>query len=274
MAITAEDPGSLVPGKAFARTYSNRVYDDPWEAVQDYYEVMSFAHEHPEAGARPIARYFNLPRGRVSPWLRDSKPDPVRGLESARKHGWIDVDPGSDVFRGLNALLAWIFSGGSIASKTFVPYLVLRTHHDAPYLTKAAVLANTELDFTRDASATRARELRPTTDASILGRVLTVLGAPVGDKDEDVRLPDYLHAVSDRLAQEYVQVYLHNRGQEENGETVIRFGDTRDEVYPRSVARLIRRLTGERVSASGQDVELSRAAAREVAVWDPLLGVE
>lgn len=276
MAITAKGPDTLVSGQEFARTYSNRVYDDPWEAVCDYHEVQAFKREHPDIGTRPVARYFNLPRGRVGPWLGDSKPDPVRGIEAAEEHGWVNVDPGSDTFRGLNVLVAWVFTGGSIAKKTFVPMFIVKDHRDVPFLTKAAVLAGVDLDFTRKTASPRSQEMRPVEHPSILGRVLTVLGAPTGEKRDGatIRLPDYLHHVHDNLAQEFLQTVLHNRSQQQDGTEVIVFAESRDPLYLRSVARLVRRLTGERATVSEGNVELSSAASREIAVWDPLLGVE
>ena len=36
--------------RSIARTYSDRVYPDPWEKVEDYQRVQAYAAEHPNAG--------------------------------------------------------------------------------------------------------------------------------------------------------------------------------------------------------------------------------
>lgn len=277
MSLVTGESETLVPAEAFARTYSNPVYDDPWQAVEDYYDVQDVLHEHPNASSTVVANLFDLPRGRVKPWMADSKPDCVRGLESARQHGWIDVVPESRVFRGLNVFAGWVYSGGSISTQTFVPIWVIQDEDDIELLQWAARFANVIIDFTRKGGLqNRAQEMRPAKDASVLGRVLTVLGVPQGEKNRDtrIRLPDYLDMVPERVAREFLQVYIHNRGQVHADSDLIRFREERDQEYLRSVARLIRRLTGEDVSVSERNVIISANAAREIAVWDPLLGVE
>lgn len=273
MAITTDEPRTLVPAQAFVRTYSNPVYNDPWEAVEDYEQVQSIAHEYENPSSTAIADYLTLPRGRVKPWLGDTKPDCVRGLEAARQHGWIGVDTDSRVFRGLNVLLAWIYSGGSISKDTYTPYFVVDDEADEAILHEAGELANVVLDFTRSAQSARAVELRPTRDGSVLGRVLSVLQAPVGEKNEAsvTGLPDYLAGVDESLAREFVQTYVHNRGQHRENTDFIRFREQRSDRYLRSVARLIRRLTGERVTVSDRNVYISAKAGRAMALWEPLL---
>ncbi len=257
----------LVPGRSFARTYAHPAYADPWEAVEDYRDVLTYAQEHPGDGSTTIANRFDLPRGRVRPWLDGSRPDCVRGLQDAEALGWIDVAPSSDTLRGLNVMLAWIFSGGSILHQTWMPYWVVRSEEDRALLDRAAELVDVELDYTRSASDSRARELRPVEDASVLGRVLTVLGAPRGGKDEagDVSLPGYLENAPERVSQEFVQVYLRNRGRD--GSDAVYFRKPRAAGYRRSLSVLVERLTGESVVNSGERLALSGEAARVVQGW-------
>lgn len=264
----------LVPGPELARTYAHPAYADPWEAVEDFRAVQTYAEGHPSAGSTAVARRFELPRSRVRPWLEGSRPDCVRGLQTAEAHGWVDVAPGDDVFRGLNVMLAWIFSGGSILNETWVPYFVSDDEADRRLLDRAAALVGVGLDFTRSGASGRARELRPLEDASVLGRVLTVLGAPRGEKDgaSGIALPGYLEAAPDRVGQEFVQVYLRNRGQVRDS-GVIHSREDRPDAYLRSVASLMRRLTGEAVSVAEQNVVLSVAAGRAIRAWPPVLGV-
>ena len=267
----------LVSARAFARTYASRVYDDPWAAVEDYRRVTEWRADHPNDGATSIGKRFELPRGRVEAWLDDSRPNNVRGIQVAEDHGWIDPDPTSEAFRGLNALAAWVLQSGSITSDTWVPFFTVNSERDRELLTAAARMAGVQLDVTRSASALRSQEMRPIEHGSVLGRVLVVLGAPQGskqDEDSDVRLPGYLDVVPERLAQEFVQLYIHNLGQNRDDRYYIHLKPSHPDAYLRSVAHLVRELTGEMASVIGSNVILSKPASREIAVWDPLLDVE
>lgn len=275
MAIATDEPRRLVSAHRFVRTYSNHVYDDPWEAVEEYRQVQAIANGSDSPSSRAIADEFDLPRGRVYPWLNGSRPDCVRGLQTAQRRGWIDVSTDSDAFRGLNVLVAWVFAGGSISKDTYAPYFVANDENDEAILKAAADLANVELESTRPADGPRAVEFRAKADGSVLGRALSVLQAPVGDKNTagDLTLPDYLAQVDEAAGREFVQTYVHNRGQpSEDGSLIVRFRDRRSERYLKAVARLVRGLTGEPVTVREGDVFLSAPAARELENWDPLLG--
>lgn len=275
MARTADDLRSVADAQAFARTYSHPVYDDPWDAVEDYRRVQAIATDYENPSPTAIADHLDLPRGRVKPWLYGSKPDCVRGIETARKHGWVNVDTDSSVFRGLNVLVAWIFSSGSITAANYSPYFVLDDHDDEPLLTAAADLADVDLHYTRSLGADRSAELRPVRDGSVLGRVCSVLGAPVGQKSAGsaIELPAYLTHVDERLAREFVQTYLLHRGEHQEGTDYRRFREERPAGYLESVGELIRRLTGEAVTVEGRTVNISAAAAREIGRWPPVLDV-
>jgi hypothetical protein len=73
--------------QSIARTYSDRVYPDPWEKVEDYQRVQAYAAEHPNAGRTAVGTALELPAGRVRSWLNGGQPDPVRGIETASAHG-------------------------------------------------------------------------------------------------------------------------------------------------------------------------------------------
>lgn len=276
MASSRQEPAALVPAREFARTYQNRVYEDPWRTVEDYRKVMEWTTENPRNGATSIANRFDLPRGRVEGWLDGSRPNSVRGIEIAREQGWIQPDPNSATFRGLNALVAWTLQSGSITSDTWVPFLTVGTEHDRKLLSTAANLAGVALDLTRSAGALRSQELRPIEHGSVLGRVLVVLGAPQGTEREkgDVSLPDYLNHVPERLAKEFVQSYLHNLGRNHDGRYYIHLRPSHSDNYRQSVAQLVQQLTGEQVSVIEQNIVLSKPATHEVAVWEPLLDID
>lgn len=276
MAIATGEPRRLVPAHRFVRTYSNYVYDDPWQAVEEYRQVQACANRSESPSSREIAEELDLPRGRVYPWLNGSRPDCVRGLEIAQRRGWIDVRTDTDAFRGLNVLVAWVFSRGSISKDTYAPYFVANEEVDETILNEAANLADIQLETTRSADGERTVELRAKQDGSILGRVLSVLQAPVGGKyaASDLTLPDYLTHLDEATAREFVQTYVHNRGDPHEGGSLVRFRDRRSVRYPKAVARLIRGLTGEQVTVCEKNVELSASAVQEMENWEPLLGIE
>jgi len=74
--------------QSIARTYSDRVYPDPWEKVEDYQRVQAYAAEHPNAGRTAVGTALsNCRRDGFRSWLNGGQPDPVRGIETASAHG-------------------------------------------------------------------------------------------------------------------------------------------------------------------------------------------
>lgn len=112
----------------------------------------------------------------------------------------------------------------------------------------------------------RAAEYRPATDASVLGRVLSLLGAPVGSKNADasIELPAYLDSAPDPIRQEFVEVYLRYRGVWRSESRILEFREERSSSYLRALARLIEDVAGAPVSSSEHNVTLSVAATRAV----------
>lgn len=265
----------LVSGPELARTYSSPGYVDSWQAVEDHQRVLDYAARNPSAGSTAIANRFDLPRGRVRPWLDGSMPDAARAVQTAEQLSWIDVGPESDTFRGLNVLVAWVFSGGSILRGNWTPYFSVDSDGDERILDAAAELVGVTLDFTRSGESGRGRELRAVEHGPVLGRTLVVLGAPRGEKSErlDIRLPAYIETAPERVRREFVQVYLNNRGQQQPDSDVLRFRESRSTHYLNSFARLVQELTGERVSVSERNVILSAPASRAVRSWPALLGL-
>jgi len=98
---------------------------------------------------------------------------------------------GDPAFEGLNRLVANVYSGGSIAAQNYAPSFALSNGEDSRVF-DALELAGVEYTVVGDRDG-RADEARPTDNGTVLGRVLSVLGAPVGPKAEQrLSLPDYL----------------------------------------------------------------------------------
>ena len=264
--------GAIHPA-ALARTYDARSYADTWDAVRDYHAVLDYHARHPDRGSTAVASALDLPRGRVRSWLEGSVPDPVRGIQRASEHGWIDPDLDSGTFRGLNALVAWVFSGGSIDSQWYVPRFSVDREANRELIDRAFETLGVEYDFIRSTSAHRATEYRPVEDAAVLGRVLTVLGAPTGTKNDrsSIELPAYLEGATDLVRREFIQVYLLNRGQRPAGKGTVTFREDRPPVYLASLAELIGATTGERTTVSEKNVIVSTAGAEVIDHWPPVL---
>lgn len=265
------DTISLVTSKDLARTYHSRAYTDSWELVEDYWRVMNYAAERPNLGSQALASRLDLPRSRIRPWVRKpdadrkpARPDPVRAIQAAESHDWIPLTYESNEFRALNQLVAWIFSGGSIRKGQFVPLFAIGGNSDRFRLVGLFDGLGIEYAIVREDETGRATEYRPTTHASVLGRVLSLLGAPVGTKNVDapIQLPAYLDGSPDSVRRDFVDVYLQNRGHCHGEKDVITLREERSETYLRELAALIADVSGGKTTVSEKNVILSVDAAR------------
>jgi len=129
---------------------------------------------------------MKVPRGQIRTWKDGGKPDVVRGIATTREHGWLEVDVDSEIFGALNRLVAGVFSGGSITDQTFLPSFSAPDDR-----VEAQLRADLETLGTRCriaySNSGNVEELVPKADASVLGRVLVVLGAR---KDRRLKTPN------------------------------------------------------------------------------------
>ncbi|AGB31771.1 hypothetical protein C488_14972 [Natrinema pellirubrum DSM 15624] len=254
----------LVTEQALARTYDSRAYADTYDAVTDYREVMDYAARHPDKGSSAVASALELPRSRIRPWLDGAKPDAVRGLETAREYGWLEAEYGDPAFTALNTLVANVFSGGSIAEQYHQPSFALNHRGEESHVIDALELAGLEYRIVADRDG-RADEARPTEDASVLGRVLAVLGAPVGPKaDHRLTLPAYLEGAPADVRETFAYAYLENRAVEHQGKATLTLRENRNRDYLESLAALIDDVAGGGVSLRERDIVVSADAAREL----------
>lgn len=70
--------------------------------------------------------------------------------------------------------------------------------------------------FVELSSANRATEVRPTESASIVGRLSVLLGAPIGEKNDQsaLELPAYLSWTPEDVRRQFAQTYIRNRAGE------------------------------------------------------------
>jgi len=157
--------------QALARTYSDRVYPDPWEKVLDHRRVLDYAAEHPNAGRVRVGNALDLPNERIRGWLEDMIPDPVRAINTAIDHGWLDPDPDSETAAALVELLAHVLAGGSIAAKSYVPAVTPGERVSAAEIRRAFERASASRPAlaTTTIPAARPRSCPPATGRSSVG---------------------------------------------------------------------------------------------------------
>lgn len=212
----SDDVASAVPDpRTLARTYLSPTHEDPWDAVREYQAVTAYAAEHPEKGSAAIASEFEVPRGRIRPWLNNgSMPDPARAVQIADTQGWLVRDTKTPEARALAGLVAWVLSGGAITARHYTPYFCINERAADASKTDLETLAD-ELDLslrTNDRDEGRVTEVTLPEHSSTFGRCLAAAGAPVGEKTTDqLTVPKWIREGPPAVRKAFVSVYLGNR---------------------------------------------------------------
>ncbi|OYR56719.1 hypothetical protein [Halorubrum halodurans] len=251
--------------QALARTYSDREYLDPWEKVLDYRRVQEYAADHPNHGRTRVGNALNLPPSRVRGWLNGGMPDPVRGIQTAIDHGWLDPDPKGDVVAALVELLAHVLAGGSV-SELFVPAVTSGRRMDPTVISEAFQSVGVDVRTRHSDSDSRATELYPTTDSSVLGRCLVVMGAPKGSKTELSALPAVVWESSTATRRQFVEIYVAHRGAYLEGKATTRIQEERPDSYLEDLHRLITESVDGEVSIGPSGLTISADTARELRI--------
>lgn len=187
----------LVSPPDLARTYNSQSYEDAWEAVEDYQRVLEYTGRHPNKGSSAVASALELPRGRVHPWMEGSRPAPVRAIQIAEERDWLPLSTTDAVFPTFNRLVAWVYSRGSISEAKYSP--MFTCHHESERERLAEYFETLGVDHTiyRDDTTAKATEARIIEHRTIVGRLLVLLGAPLGSRSDATTLPSYLTPPSD-----------------------------------------------------------------------------
>ncbi|QOS12754.1 hypothetical protein C5C07_13230 [Haloferax sp. Atlit-4N] len=249
-----------------ARTYATPV-DDAWAYVLQYRETLDYVAANPDKGSTAVSTALDLPRSRVREWMDGSVPDVVRGLQTARDHGWFPDSLRQPAARALNRLVAAVFATGSIALDNYRPsFVVDDATRDVVADALATLGVGSRTIHTDDDR--RATELVPRRDGAVLGRVLAAAGAPVGPKVqlEALRLPTYLDDAPLSIQVDFVELYVDGRGTELDGKATTPLLEQRNETFRRDLAALVSRVTDEPVSVGTNGVYLSATAARRLGV--------
>ncbi|WP_306060198.1 hypothetical protein [Natronococcus wangiae] len=254
----------LVNEQVLAHTYDGGSYPDAWEAVEQYRRATRYASKHnTKSGATASA--LDLPRSRLRTWIdEDGAPDAMRAIETARDHGWLNCEYDDSEFAGLNALVANVLSGGSITERHYRPMFTINHRGEDSHIFDALELANVPYEVVDDRDG-RADEARPSDGGTVLGRVLAVLGAPVGPKaDQRLELPAYLEGAPEDVRETFVYSYLENRAIPHEGKDTLTIREERNREYLKDLTQLINDVTGGGVQLGDRDIVISSSIAREL----------
>lgn len=228
---------------------------------------MEYASKHPDHGRIRVGKAVDIPPSRVRAWINGSKPNAVRGVETAREHGWLDTTLHDAIGDAIAVLAAGIYTCGSIDSGRLVPAWNPSTQIASQLITHALGTVETGGKLRHDDTTTRTTEIIPATDASIFGRVLVSLGVPHGDFTMVESLPDWVEQASNATRQTLALLWVCERATvHENKDTLVIQGQSRGEFYQQAVATLIREIVGGPVNVTGQNVVISAAAARTLPI--------
>lgn len=258
--------GSIVSQEALLRTYNPKGYADPTEQLHDYQRVQRYIGQNPNAGRNKIGNALELPPERVRGWMNDTKPDSVRGVETARDYGWLDLEPDTRRGRAFAELFIGIYACGGISARTKVPgWTTASSESDQRLWTALDRLGGDPTHRHAEASG-RPPELTLSNSASVFGRCLIAAGAPVSDKNADSvgPLPSWLLNAGTETRRRAAELYLLERSTTYPDKATVTFQmNNRTHAYKTSLARLFRSLTDEKITV-GQNVTVSAAAARDL----------
>ncbi|MYL69175.1 hypothetical protein [Halorubrum distributum] len=248
---------------ALARTYSDREYPDPWEKVLDYRRVQEYAAEHPNHGRTRVGKALDLPPSRVRGWLKDGMPDSVRGIHTAIDHGWLDPDPESETAAALVDLLAHVLAGGSIKNQTYVPSVTVGGRIGIDDIQTAFSRVGVETVVRRADDDSRATEILPESNGSVLGRCLVTMGAPAGEKVGLDAFPSVVWEASESARVAFARTYIDHRATEFSDKRTIVLREERPPAYLEGLRDFLADVTGGPVTLGDRSVTVSADAARK-----------
>jgi len=269
---TVTDPTDKEPlSEALASTYNTTADATPWALCQQYQAFLDYTAEHPNAGRVRVANNMlndgQVPPSRIRVWLDDGMPDAMRGVQTAEGHGWLDLDWDGDTLHNLALAVTWVLSGGSIAEQTMAPYFAAdpETEDLAHDLLQALDL---RLETVRDDADGRATEVRATENSPVFGRLLSVLGAPVGGKspDADVTLPAWFGELLDETRRDIARLYILNRGTDrtDRPDTPLGLREERSQAYLDELRDFFEDVTGHRPRGQAESLAFTPAATMQL----------
>jgi len=263
----------FVTERDLAATFDGSPYDDTWAALEQYRRVQAYTSLHPEQGYVAVSNALGTPQGRTRSWADDGrKPLAQTAIETAADYGWLSIGYDDPIFQGLNALVANVFSGGYIPADRWEAFFVLNERGYDSHVLDAFELVGVDPTEATEDRPNAAPRIRPAEDAALLGRCLSILGAPRGQKAqlETLSLPNYLEDAPEAVRELFVQCYVTNRGVPGHDSAIVQINEERPREYQRDLAVLIESVADEPVRLGDATITISADAARALGVAETL----
>ena len=259
----------LIKDETLARTY-NHPSKDPWRAVKLYREA---AAKPPDWGSHRVASAINsdqsndfesISRSEVRAWVdNNSMPDAMRAVETARNLGWTAQEWTATV-GGITKLVIGAYAFGSIAKRTYSPSWSPTDEKVIRAIENALTQVGSGFTHVVRDNPSQGDEIRPDIHATRLGRALAVAGAPVGNKNSHsvTGFPTWIESTPEKLKEELALLFVRERGVRQKRKATIVVQSDRSFEYFKQIAKLIRDVTGETVTASKHGITISADAVR------------
>ena len=173
---------------------------------------IELASLYPEVDPRSIAATISIPESNE---LDTTPATMLAEIQCATRRGWVSLPYDSPAFYGINTLVAWTLSAGSLG-RDYTPYFGIRHGTDYERLDRAFERLQSRYERA-DADAQFTERVRPREAATSLGRVLATLGVPIEPPTEGTTLPAYLHDCPPPLQRAFSHTYLNNRARYSEG---------------------------------------------------------
>jgi len=250
--------------QSLARTYTDRVYPDPWQKILDYRRVQAYAAENPDEGRTRVGKALDLPPERVRGWLNGGKPDSLHGVHVATDHGWLDPAPEGETASALIDLLAHVLAGGSILESTYSVRLAPGSRVTIDELRAAFDRVGIDSRISHERAAGRSTEVVAGHDGSVLGRCLVTMGAVAGSKTQLQHIPEVVRDATPAQQGSFCQIYATHRAVELDGKATRRITEERPSSYMNELRNLFEEVTGENVTMGDDVLTITADAARKL----------
>jgi len=249
----------LLSPQKLARTYNPPNTADPWKRVELYRESQRYPDNW---GSRKVARRMGVSRGEISRWVDgDSKPDAAHAVDFARDQGWF-ADTWTPTLCALGELVISIYAFGSIERESLLPSWA-RTQADNEAVVEDA-LERVGTGFVHIDNGDETPQIRPKTHASVLGRSLSIAGAPVGHKNAEsvTGLPEWINNAPSDVRETAAKLLVRGRGYESDRRDTRFIKTRRGPQYFEDVSALVEDVSGKPAPVKDHGVTISADAVR------------
>ena len=197
--------GSLTPPteRAFASTYRKNKTPGGYRYLQLYEQVR--ACEGSEY--KLMKQIDDLQLSSIQSWSQGSRPYVKNGVETVRELGWITPPAEGKTALALTSLVAWAFARGSIRADTYYPVFTVSSRDHRTFFEEIADELNFSYDIIREDDPSLPGEARPADNSAVLGRLLSVLGAPLGKKSGYIHIPPVYLYYSSAHARRFIETW-------------------------------------------------------------------